>query len=113
MGKLTPTGPDLADVLATGSMTSTGRSSDTGIAVVAKRGALNVTIWGTFSGTVQIERSFDGGSTWFVLDKDTSGTDLTFTAPQSVVIDEPENGVLYAVNCTNYVSGTINFRLSA
>ena len=32
---------------------------------------------------------------------------------QSVVIDEPENGVLYAVNCTNYVSGTINFRLSA
>ena len=68
-----------------------------------------------YSGTIEIERSFDGGSTWmpvclpntFTAAKQTSGAAFTTT------LFEPELGVLYRVACTAYTSGTINYRISA
>lgn len=75
-------------------------------------GRINVTVWGTFSATVQIERSFDG-STWHAVSKDVDGTAASYTAGFSLVVAEPELGVRYRINCTAFTSGTINYRISA
>jgi hypothetical protein len=67
-----------------------------------------------WSGTVQLERTFDGGNTWVVCNIGGAGTLAQFTAgtPVSIVFGEPEKNVLYRLNCTAYTSGTINYRLS-
>jgi hypothetical protein len=69
---------------------------------------------GSFSGTVQLERSFDGGYTWLVCGVGGGGTQAVFNAGTvvSVTGSEPERGMLYRANCTVYTSGTINYRLS-
>lgn len=72
----------------------------------------NVSVWGTFVGTVELERSFDAGSTWLDCSRDSAGTTASFTAPFSVVVEEPEVGVIYRLNCSAYTSGTINYRIS-
>lgn len=104
-------------VRISGTFTTTGQSST---AVVF--GAFNAVLWGTplggaglagsFSGTVQIERSLDGGTTWVVVATDGTGTLAVYTTPVSVAGLEPEDGVLYRFDCTQYTSGTINYRLS-
>lgn len=68
----------------------------------------------TFSGTIQLERSFDGGATWIVCNIGGAGTLAQYTTgtPVNVAFGEPEAGVLYRLNCTVYSSGTINYRLS-
>lgn len=76
------------------------------------RGAYNFSLWGTFSATARLVRSFDGGTTWIPVSKDSSGADASFTAPCGVTGVEPEDGVIYAVECTTFVSGTINYRIS-
>ena len=69
-------------------------------------------------GVVQLERSFDGGSTYFVCGVGGAGQGAIYNggllAGQSisVVFAEPEKGVLYRLNCTAYTSGSINYRLS-
>lgn len=70
----------------------------------------NVSLWGVFVGTVQVERTFDQGATWLPLTD--LGSPVTFAAPCTEVLDEPEPGVAYRVNCTSYTSGTINYRIS-
>lgn len=68
----------------------------------------------TYSGTVEIERSFDGGSTWlpYCWPGSTTLAKVTGGAPFSTTILEPELQVLYRVACSAYTSGTINYRLS-
>ena len=64
-------------------------------------------------GTVQIERSFDGGRTWIVCNIGGSGQLAQYTAgPISLTFGEPEKNVLYRLNCIAYTSGTINYRIS-
>lgn len=71
----------------------------------------NVSLWGTFVGTVQLERSFDQGTTWLPITA--GGTQIyVWTAPASETFEEPEGGVYYRLNCTAYTSGTINYRIS-
>lgn len=104
-------------VRISGTFTGTGQSA-TGVVF----GAFNVVIWGTplggagvsgtFSGTVQLERSMDGGTTWVVVATDGTGTQAVYTTPVSVAGMEPEDGILYRFDCTTYTSGTINYRLS-
>ena len=66
-----------------------------------------------FSATVQLERSFDGGSTWIVCNEGSSGQLAQWTTgPVSLTFGEPEKSVLYRLNCTAYASGTINYRIS-
>ena len=67
----------------------------------------------TYTGTVQLERSFDGGAT-FIVGNIGAGTLAQFAAgtPVSTLLSEPESGVLYRFNCTAYTSGVINYRLS-
>jgi hypothetical protein len=60
---------------------------------------------------VQIQRSFDGGTEWLTrVDLVGNGS---YTTPISLVVAEPERGVLYRLACTAFTSGTINYRLSA
>ena len=64
--------------------------------------------------TVQLERCFDGGVTW-IPDTIQGGTTamsfLDFSAVSQRIL-EPEQGVFYRLNCVEYTSGTINYRIS-
>lgn len=68
----------------------------------------------TYSGTVQLEYSMDGGSTWLVANIGGSGVLAQWSSgtPVRTVFTEPEKMVLYRMNCTAYTSGTINYRIS-
>lgn len=63
-------------------------------------------------GSVALQRSFDGGSTYVTCGLGPTGTAGVFTDNASIVAVEPEKGVLYRINCTAYTSGTINYRIS-
>jgi hypothetical protein len=97
----------------TGSHTATGSSASFAPESAQNRNSsapFNFSLWGTFVGTVIVDRSFDGGTTWLPLTA--LGTSISFTAPCSEVFEEPEDGVIYRVRCSAYTSGTINYRLS-
>ena len=67
-----------------------------------------------YSGSVQLERSFDGGVTWLVCGVGGQGAQAVWAAgtPISVTVSEGERNVAYRLNCTAYVSGVINYRIS-
>ncbi len=57
-------------------------------------------------------RSFDGGTT--LLPLTANGIPLySWTSPASESFEDDEVGVQYFLVCTDYVSGTINYRISA
>lgn len=66
-------------------------------------------------GTVQVERSFDGGYTWLVCNVGGSGQLAQYNAgtPVNLCLAESEKGVLYRLNAIAYSSGLINYRLSS
>lgn len=112
----TPPAHDQANAVVSGSFTATGQSGS-----FMAWGKFNVVFGGasgpngSWNATVRIERSFDGGTTWYIVGVGGSGTQAIYsTANQdvSVVVDEPELGVLYRLNCSAYASGTINYRVS-
>lgn len=80
--------------------TGTGRSDPIGL-----HGKFNLSLKGFGSASVNLERSFDGGSTWWVVGS-------AYTANFSGVLEEPELDVLYSLNCSSHSSGTIEGRLS-
>ena len=92
----------------TGTFTATGQSASFDPLAGRK---FNITLWGTFSATVQLERSFDGGTTWQYL---TSGGTQTYkwTAIASEQNQEDEYIAIYRLNCTAFTSGTVNYRIS-
>ena len=107
MGKPSAGASDLASLVSTGSFTGTGTS-----APVLVKGSFNFVVWGTFSGSVALERSPDGGTTWINCSTDAGGTPNAVAVPTSVRCFEPESGILYRVNCGTFASGTINWRIS-
>jgi hypothetical protein len=113
MGKMNPTAQDDAQSLVTGSLTATGSSAAFVMDANKNWGAaLNAVLWGTFVGTMQLQRSFDGGTTWVPACTDQVGTAANYTAPAAVVFQECERTVLWRWTCTAFTSGTINYRLS-
>jgi len=92
----------------TGSLTGTG-SSDAGVF----KQQFNVSIWGTFTATVRLEKSYDGGANWVPASRGAAAS-ISWTGPISTVWSEVENAtdILYRLTCTAYTSGTINYRLS-
>ncbi len=64
----------------------------------------NVSLSGTFSADVELQRSFDGGVTWRSVAR--------FSAPIEGMGEEAETYVFYRLNCTNFASGTVTYRLS-
>lgn len=109
MGKLEATGDEMADGVVTGTFAATGQSSAICFGPDGNGG--NVSIFGTFSATLALQRSFDGGTTWINV-TDAYGTALPYTAPATFRVDEPERGVIYRLNCSAYTSGTVSYRLS-
>lgn len=112
MAQLTSTSADKARSLVTGALTATGSSASFVSDDINRSGGFNAALWGVFVGTMQLERSFDGGTTWLPCSLDTSGTVASYTAPVSLTCNEPERNVLYRWRCTAFTSGTINYRLS-
>ena len=82
----------------TGSITETGATSSTDCGQ-----RFNLSLSGFGSATVDLERSFDGGSTWQALE--------SFTA-DSEKVGTSHEGASYRLNCTSYTSGTIVYRIS-
>lgn len=108
MGKGTSTtGIEQANFVWTAAVTATGQTV-LGVAL----GYFNLFIYGIFVGTVQLEKSFDGGTTWIAASLDTAGDAASYTVPVSVTGFECEKGVYYRINCTAFNSGTINVRMS-
>lgn len=101
--------PLAVDPFISGVFAGTGQSASIHI-----RGKATVMLWGG-TATVNIERSVDGGATWVIASKDSSGTpaiyNATAVAPVSIVIDEPEERALYRLNCTAF-TGATNYRIS-
>ncbi len=88
-----------------------GITSGTDAAAIFTSAAIGLT------GTVQLERSFDGGKTWVVCNIGGSGAlaQWSMTTPVSLSFGEPEKLVLYRLNVTALTtsSGTnVRYRLS-
>jgi hypothetical protein len=98
--------------MVTGTLTAPEQTSARFVpAAHLRRGRFNVSIWGDFDGTVQFQRTFDGGATWLACSKpDLSRADFSETV--SFVVEETEDNVDYRLICTAYTSGTINYRMS-
>jgi hypothetical protein len=93
--------------LVAGSFAGTGQS-----APVAIHGRANVSLSGIETATVQIERSYDNAVSWKVASRDGAGAPAEYEADADVVIDEPERGILYRLNCTAHSAGTVVYRIS-
>ena len=67
-----------------------------------------------YVGTIQLERCFDGGSTWIVCNIGGSGALAQWNTgtPVSLSFGEPERNVAYRLSCVAYSSGVINYRIS-
>lgn len=89
-----------------GNFTSPGATSETWDCP-EPNSKFNFTLWGTFVGSVQLERTFDG-VVWHPIT--VLGTPLVFTAPCSEQLEEIDAGVRYRINCTSLSSGTVNYR---
>ena len=93
-------------VVAEGSFSATGNGD-----AVVMIGSFNVTLWGTFSATILLERSFDAGTTWIPVSFP-DGTKIAYTAAGSGAWGEVESGVYYRLRCSSYSSGTAHWRIS-
>jgi hypothetical protein len=101
----------------TGSFVATGQSASFTPNISdrsTKAGAFNVSLTGTAVATVQLEKSFDNGTTWCLIYG--GGSQLYVWSYNSVNLaeqaQESEQPVLYRLNCTGYTSGTLAYRIS-
>lgn len=70
----------------------------------------NVFISGTFVGTVELQRSYDGTNYTTVTPPELNAV-AAFTYPTTFYIVEPDPACLYQLNVTEWTSGTINGRM--
>lgn len=108
MARRNPQAQDEAASFVEGSFTGLGFSESEAF----RPGGINISVWGTFTGTVTVERSFDGGTVWIPLSTDLIGGLLSFTSQRSLIAEEVERNVLYRMSCTAFTAGPINFRMS-
>lgn len=107
MGKVSPTDREKANVVLSGSLTATGSSNWQEIV-----GTFNVALTISGTQTLKLQRSFDGGTTAIDVSSDSAGTAASYTASATFNCFEPEEGVLWRVNCSAYTSGTGTYRIS-
>jgi|SRR5579864_6647118 len=105
---LTEYGATVTPNAVTGTFGTTGQSA---AFVPAVGRGFNISLWGAFAGTVQLQRSFDNGVTLLPLTANGAAVE-TFTAPCSEQWQDDEVGVQYFLVCTAFTSGTINYRIS-
>lgn len=118
-GNIAPAANDNANFVIAGAFVGTGTS-----VAAPLYGTFNVILYGpsgpngNWQGSVQIERSFDGGVTWVIAGIGGAGQQAVYASAGtgsdvSIVGNEPERGVGYRLHCTSFTSGPINYRLSA
>lgn len=71
-----------------------------------------ISLRGAFSGSVTVERSLDGGSTWAAVSRDSTGAPATYTAPFDITVDAVPRDVQYALNVTALSSGTPTWQVA-
>lgn len=76
----------------------------TNLLTVSKNELISVSISGTFSATVSLQRSFDGGTTWFDVFQSTTPAQKTYQADETCKIR-------LGVKTGDYTSGTAVCRL--
>lgn len=89
----------------------------TGNAITASGTDANASFQGaaiTYTGNIQLERSFSGGQCWSVANIGGGGTLAQYSAgtPVNCAFGEPEKGVLYRLNATVLTASTVRFRIS-
>ncbi|MHC4620559.1 MAG: ubiquitin-activating E1 FCCH domain-containing protein [Planctomycetota bacterium] len=92
-----------ASSLVEGDFTAGGQVSST----IAVSGKWQFTTHGTWTGTIQIQRSYDGGSTWQPYHS-FKGVSNNYTSTG----DETEEDVLYRLKMINYAAGPCSYCLS-
>jgi hypothetical protein len=108
MGLTSPGGLEQGRRAASGQFTQITAAPSGGVPV---SGDFNVSVWGAFTGTIALTRSFDGGTTWLPLTF-SNGAAIAWSAPFSTIMSEPETGVLVQLACTALSAGTPNWRIS-
>jgi hypothetical protein len=96
----------------TGTFGGTGTSLAVGAFFPLAGRAFNISMWGTFSATVQLERCLDGTNWIPVTSNGTQTEKFTGTTPIAESWTDYEVGAQYRLNCTAYTSGIVNYRLS-
>jgi hypothetical protein len=104
----TPAAGDQANFAATDALGSAVASAK----LASPYGWFNFSVSGTFSATVILQKSFDGGTTWIAATIQGSTSAVSATAPAAFVLFEPERGMLYRADVSAYTSGTANTRIS-
>jgi hypothetical protein len=87
---------------------ATGGDATAGVAV---QGAFNLAVYGTFSGSIVAEKSFDAGTT-YIAALDQAGIAITFSAAGARALFEPEAGMLWRLRAATLSSGTPGARVS-
>jgi len=114
MGLMIIGGADCAPSVFSGSFTSasTSASATQGMQMF---GPFNLTLQGTGSATIVLQRSFDGQQTWNNVSTDALGQiPAAYTASCSVTCNEVEPGVYYRLvpQVMSTTSSVINWRVS-
>lgn len=94
-----------------GTFTAVGASDSFAPATALRRGRFNVSLFGTFTADVALERSFNGGTDWIPV-ASVDMTAVTLDSPISLACEETEASVIWRLSCTGYTSGTVSYRMS-
>lgn len=114
MGQLTNTAQDefnRREVAALNAVNAVSNNPATPDAWFRPVGRFNFTVSGVFVGTVVLERTFDGGTTWVPCGA--LGAVIAYTTPVSEQLEHSgEIGVAYRARMTARTSGSANVRFS-
>lgn len=87
----------------------TGSGQNTSEMVTGQQEEVAVSIGGTFSATVQLQRSLDGGTTWHPV---TAAENTSQDQSAAIELDyKAPAGMRLRVRCTSYTSGTVNVQM--
>ena len=73
--------------------------------LIIPAGTFNLSIWGTFSATVTVQRTFDDGDTWLDVRDFTSNGEWFGTEGEG-------SKYRIGIKSGNYTSGTVNLRMA-
>lgn len=107
MARLQPGGPDEGLFRVETTFSAAGSS-----AAVQAHGPAWVYAAGTFTGTIAVEGSLDGGTTWVPVFANTSGDALLISTPGMMAIPSPEQNTLLRLTAQAGFTGTAVARIS-
>lgn len=108
MGKMNPYGPELAQQTVAAVFTAAGQVTQ----AACFQGYFNLFVGGSgsFTGTIRLEATHDGGATWLPLTA--MGNAVSITAEAVETLHQYEPGVMIRARCMALSAGTIPVRIS-